>query len=338
MFLSDYDYDLPPELIAQKPLEDRSASRMLVLPKNGGSINDAAFEDLPTYLSAGDVLVLNNTKVSAIRLHGKKSTGALVEALLLRESSLPNSFMALVKPGKRLKVGAEIHFAGDLKATVTGEGLNGERELTFFEPISGLTETLHRFGSVPLPPYITTALEDPDRYQTVFAEHPGSSAAPTASLHFTKRLMEEIAMKGVRIAYVTLSVGIDTFRPVEATNLDDHVMHGETCTIGDATAGLINDRKGRLIAVGTTAVRTIETFADQDGSVQSGTRDTRIFIKPGYQWRAVDGMLTNFHLPRTTMLMMISAMVGREPLMNAYAHAIREHYRFLSFGDAMLVI
>ena len=311
---------------------------MLVLPRDGSALHDDKFRNIPGYLEEGNVLVLNNTKVSAVRLLGRKPSGAVVEALLLRESTSTSTFIALVKPGKRLRLGAEIQFEGGLKAVVTNEFAQGQRELTFTEPAEGLSEAIRLAGTVPLPPYITERLDNPDRYQTVFAEHPGSSAAPTASLHFTKRLIKEIETKGVKIAYVTLNVGIDTFRPVEATNLEDHVMHGETCVVGDHAAEAINGRKGRVMAVGTTAVRTLESFADKSRQITTGTKDTRVFIRPGYEWQIVDGILTNFHLPRTTMLMMIAALVGRESLMIAYGCAIEERYRFLSFGDAMLII
>lgn len=309
---------------------------MLVVPKVDGEVQDKHFTDILDYLAPGDVLVLNNTRVTALRLFGQKPTGAAVELLILRSTGTEGKFLALVKPGKRLRVGARIELQEGLVATIVGETEGGVREVAF-SPHPRLEEALKRAGQVPLPPYITTRLGDPSRYQTVFAEVPGSSAAPTASLHFTPLMIEEIKSKGIQIAPVTLDVGIDTFRPIESETAEAHKMHGEVCRIGEPSARIINERKGRLIAVGTTAVRTIESFA-RAGQVQAGETNTKIFITPGYHWQAVDGLLTNFHLPRTTMLMMVAAMIGRERLMGAYAHAIESRYRFLSFGDAMLII
>lgn len=310
---------------------------MLVVPKAGGPVQDELFIDFPNHLVSGDVLVLNNTRVTALRLFGNKPTGAKIEVLLLRQLAEANTFCALVKPAKRLRVGSRIIFGTNLGATIVEELDGGLRSLTF-DAIPNLSEALQEAGQVPLPPYIAEKLRDPERYQTIFAEQPGSSAAPTASLHFTKWLLDEIMAKGVQVAYVTLDVGIDTFRPIEVETAEAHQMHGETCRITAKAANLMNERSGRLIPVGTTAVRTIESFADESGEIRSGEQSTRLFIKPGYEWRAVDGMLTNFHLPRTTMMMMVSALASREQVMTAYAHAIRSQYRFLSFGDAMLII
>lgn len=309
---------------------------MLVVPKGEDGVRDKHFTDILDYLAPGDVLVLNNTRVTALRLFGQKPTGAAVELLLLRSAGTEGRFLALVKPGKRLRVGARIELQDGLVATIVGENEGGVREVAF-NPHPRLDEALKRAGQVPLPPYITTRLSDPSRYQTVFAEVPGSSAAPTASLHFTPHMLEEVKSKGIQIVPVTLDVGIDTFRPIESETAEAHKMHGEVCRIGEPSAQIINERKGRLIAVGTTAVRTIESFA-RAGRVQAGETNTKIFITPGYHWQAVDGMLTNFHLPRTTMLMMVAAMIGRDRLMEAYAHAVKSRYRFLSFGDAMLII
>ena len=309
---------------------------MLVVSKANGELRDKHFTDILDYLAPGDVLVLNNTRVTASRLFGQKPTGAAVELLILRSTGTEGRFLALVKPGRRLRVGAQIELQEGLIATIVGENDGGVREVAF-SPRPGLEEALQRAGQVPLPPYITTRLSDPSRYQTVFAEVPGSSAAPTASLHFTPLMIEEIRLKGIQIAPVTLDVGIDTFRPIESVTAEAHKMHGEVCRIGESSARIINERRGRVIAVGTTAVRTIESFA-RAGQVQAGETNTKIFIKPGYDWQAVDGMLTNFHLPRTTMLMMVAAMIGRDRLMGAYAHAVESRYRFLSFGDAMLII
>lgn len=333
--LSDYDYDLPERLIAQTPLEDRAASRLLVLPRVEGPIQHRAFGDVPSLLREGDLLVMNDTRVSALRLRGRKPTGAEVEALLLSEES-PGTFVALMRPGKRLRVGARVLF-DDLAATVEAELPDGQRRLRF-DPHPGLSNRMRSIGTVPLPPYIHAALADPERYQTVIARTPGSAAAPTAALHFTPTLLDTLKDQGVEIATVTLSVGLDTFRPVESETLEDHRMHGEVCEVPPETAEAVSRCRGRVVAVGTTSVRTLEAFAEGQRRLATGRRTSRLFIRPGYEWRIVDGMFTNFHLPKTTMLMMLSALVGRERLLAAYAEAIREEYRFLSFGDSMLVV
>ncbi len=333
--LSDYDYDLPERLIAQTPLEDRAASRLLVLPRAEGSARHLRFTDVPSLLREGDLLVLNDTRVSAWRLRGHKPTGGEVEALLLSEES-SGVFTALVRPGKRLRTGARIVF-GDLEATVEAELDGGQLRLAF-APVPNLTERLREIGTVPLPPYIHAALADPERYQTVVAQKPGSAAAPTAALHFTPEILQTLRNQGVETATVTLSVGLDTFRPVESENLDAHVMHGEVCEVAEETAEAVARCRGRVVAVGTTSVRTLETFAEGPRRLATGRRTSKLFIRPGYRWQIVDGMFTNFHLPKTTMLMMLSALVGRERLLEAYAEAVREEYRFLSFGDSMLVI
>ncbi len=333
--LSDYDYHLPEPLIAQTPLDDRAASRLLVLPKAGGPPQHRRFAEVPSLLREGDLLVLNDTRVSALRLMGRKPTGAEVEALLLSEER-PGSFVALMRPGKRLRTGARVLF-DDLGATVEAERTDGQRLLTFDETPM-LAERLRSIGTVPLPPYIHEALADPERYQTVIANRPGSAAAPTAALHFTSEMLDRLREQGVEIATVTLSVGLDTFRPVESEDLDRHAMHGEVCEVPPETAEAVARCRGRVVAVGTTSVRTLETFAEGPRRLATGRRTSKLFIRPGYEWKIVDGMFTNFHLPKTTMLMMLSALVGRERLLGAYREAIREEYRFLSFGDSMLVI
>lgn len=333
--LSDYDYDLPPELIAQEPLADRTASRLLCLHRDTGQVEHLMFTDVPRLLHPGDLLVMNDTRVTALRLLGRKVTGGEVEALLLRPSA-PGSYEALMRPGRRLKPGARVFF-GDVAATVVAELPDGRRELRF-DPVADLENRLQEIGSAPLPPYITQALADPERYQTVIARQGGSSAAPTAGLHFSSEMLDELRRRGVQTATVTLDVGIDTFRPVQTENLDQHRMHGERCEVPEETAEKIASCRGRVIAVGTTTVRTLETSADGYRSVRPGSVVSTLFIRPGYTFRAVDAMFTNFHLPRTSMLIMLAALVDRESLMNAYREAIQQNYRFLSFGDSMLVL
>ena len=333
--LSDYDYLLPESLIAQTPLDDRSASRLLHLPLDGGPVRHRLFTDVPEILREGDLLVLNDTRVSALRLRGRKPTGAEVEALLLSEPT-SGTFVALMRPGKRLRTGARVLF-DDLQATIEAELPDGMRRLRF-DPHPMLSTRLHEIGTVPLPPYIHTALPDAERYQTVIAHVPGSAAAPTAALHFTPELLGALQARGVEIATVTLSVGLDTFRPVEKEDLAGHVMHGEVCEVSPETADAVARCRGRIVAVGTTSVRTLETFAVGPRRLATGRRDSKLFIRPGFEWRIVDGMFTNFHLPKTTMLMMLSAMVGRDRLFAAYAEAVEARYRFLSFGDSMLLL
>lgn len=334
--LSDYDYQLPEELIAQTPLEDRSSSRLLHLDRASGGIQDRTFRDVLDILNPDDLLVWNNTRVTALRLFGQKPTGGAVEALLLQELS-PGSFTALLKPGKRLRPGAKIEFAGGLVAEVIRELDEPIKEIRF-EPVASLNERLREFGLVPLPPYIHESLADPERYQTVYARSGGSAAAPTAGLHFTPDLIEEIRLKGVQMAHVTLDVSLDTFRPVMVENLDEHRMHGEVCRVPEETAQKVSECKGRVIAVGTTTARTLESFAIGEGNLDAGEKRTSIFIRPGYDWQIVNGMFTNFHMPKTTMLMMISALAGRQNIVRAYAHAVQHRYRFLSFGDSMLIL
>lgn len=329
--LSDYDYSLPDELIAQEPLADRSASRLLWLHRDSGDVEHRRFADVVEILQPTDTLVLNDTRVTARRLFGRRPTGGQIEALLVRD--LGNGrYEALLKPAKRLKPGSEIEFEGGTKAIVEQRG-DPMQTIRFLQNL-----VIESLGEVPLPPYITHRLSDPERYQTVYAQAGGSAAAPTAGLHFTTAILDQLRAKGVRIAHVTLDVGIDTFRPVQSENLDEHTMHGEQCTISPAAADMINSAPGRIIAVGTTAVRTLESLATGPRRVRAGSTDTRLFIRPGYEFRIIDGMFTNFHLPRTTMLMMISALASRETIFRSYAEAVQERYRFLSFGDSMLLL
>lgn len=332
---SDYDYDLPESAIAQRPLEDRSDSRLLWLHLDGSPITHHRFRDVPELLHSGDLLVVNDTRVTALRLVGRKATGARVEALLL-EPREPGRYVALMKPGKRLPPGTQIEFGDSLRAEV-GVDLGEGRKLLLFATDLSLDDRLQRAGATPLPPYIHETLADPERYQTVYAASPGSAAAPTAGLHFTPEVLAALKSAGVQLARVTLDVSMDTFRPVQHEDLDLHPMHGERCTLPEETAEAVRTCRGRIIAVGTTAVRTLETFATDSG-IRSGTQTSKLFIRPGYRFRLVQGMFTNFHMPRTTMLMMISALAGRERVFEAYAEALRSGYRFLSFGDSMLIL
>ena len=340
MNVSDFNFELPQELIAQDPLEDRSSSRLLVLDKNTGEIEHRGFRDIVSYLKKGDCLVINDTKVIPARLLGEKEeTKARIEVLLLKRKE-KNVWETLVKPGKKAKPGTVISFGdGLLKGTVINVVEEGNRLVQFsYEGI--FEEILDRLGQMPLPPYITHQLKDKNRYQTVYAKHDGSAAAPTAGLHFTKELLEQIEQMGVTIAHVTLHVGLGTFRPVKAENMDHH-MHSEFYVIEEEEAGKINHIKrqgGRIICVGTTSCRTIESAAQEDGTVKSGSGWTDIFIYPGYQFKVLDGLITNFHLPESTLVMLVSALAGREHVLNAYEEAIRERYRFFSFGDAMLLL
>ena len=337
---SDFYFDLPQELIAQDPLEDRSSSRLLVLDKETGEMEHRVFHDIVEYLHEGDCLVLNNTKVIPARLMGtKKDTGATIEVLLLkrRENDI---WETLVKPGKKAKPGTGITFGdGLLTGTVVDIVDEGNRLIQFsYEGI--FEEVLDKLGEMPLPPYITHKLQDKNRYQTVYAKYEGSAAAPTAGLHFTKELLAQVAAKGVKIAYVTLHVGLGTFRPVKEENVLEHHMHSEFYQVTPEAAKLINDTKaagGRVICVGTTSCRTIESAADQNGVVQAGCGDTEIFIYPGYQFKVLDNLITNFHLPESTLIMLVSALAGREHVLHAYETAVEMKYRFFSFGDAMFI-
>lgn len=339
MRVDDFDYALPPELIAQVPVEPRDHSRLLVLHRQSGTVEHRHFFDLPQYLRPGDVLVINETRVIPARLYGRKETGARVEALLLRPMS-DRQWEALVRPGRRLQPGTRVIFSDELSAVVA-DILPGGNRLLEFEYHGDFAALLDRLGRVPLPPYITAELTDPERYQTVYGRERGSAAAPTAGLHFTPDLLERIAAQGVDIARLTLHVGIGTFRPVKVERVEDHEMHQEYYSASPAATERINAaraRGGRVVAVGTTSVRTLETLADERGTIHAGEGWTGIYIYPGYRYRAVDVMITNFHLPKSTLLMLVSAFAGRERVMAAYAEAIAQRYRFFSFGDAMLIV
>ncbi len=340
MNVTDYNFDLPQELIAQDPLEDRSSSRLLVLNKETGEMEHRVFRDIVEYLHPGDCLVINDTKVIPARLLGvKEDTGAHVEVLLLkrRENDI---WETLVKPGKKCRPGAVLSFGdGLLKGTVLDVVDEGNRLIQFsYEGI--FEQILDQLGQMPLPPYITHQLKDKNRYQTVYAVHEGSAAAPTAGLHFTKELLKQIEDMGVKIAHVTLHVGLGTFRPVKVDNILDHHMHSEFYMVEESEAKKINDTKaegGRVICVGTTSCRTIESATDENGILKAGSGWTEIFIYPGYKFKILDCLITNFHLPESTLVMLVSALAGRENILNAYQEAIKERYRFFSFGDAMFI-
>ena len=341
MKTSDFYFDLPKELIAQDPLQDRSSSRLLKLNRETGEIEHRHFTDILDYLKEGDLLVLNNTKVIPARLLGvKEETGANVEVFLLKRRS-EDTWETLVKPGKKLKPGTKVSFGdGILKAEILETLEDGGRIVKFlFDGI--FEEILDKLGEMPLPPYITHKLQDRDRYQTVYAKYDGSVAAPTAGLHFTNELLEKVKEKGVDIAYVTLHVGLGTFRPVKADDILEHVMHSESYIISKEASDKINNTKkagGRIICVGTTSVRTLESAACDDGSVPACEGDTSIFIYPGYKFKVLDGLITNFHLPESTLVMLVSAFAGRKNVLAAYEKAVEEKYRFFSFGDAMMII
>jgi S-adenosylmethionine:tRNA ribosyltransferase-isomerase len=336
MLLSDFDYDLPDEAIAQDPLDDRASSKLLHIDRQTGQMHDRCFRDVVNILQPGDLVVVNDTRVTALRLFGTKPTGARVEALLLQEEE-PGTFIALLKPGKRLKEGAQIEFEDDLVATVQSN-LDGARKRIVFEPKKDLQQRLESCGRLPLPPYIVKPLKNGERYQTVYASNPGSAAAPTAGLHFTSEIIKTLKHNGVQFATITLDVSVDTFRPVQVNDPKDHEMHGERCTIPVETAAAINATKGRIIGVGTTTVRTLESFAVGQKRVEPGTTISKLFIRPGYAFKVIDGMFTNFHMPKTTMLLMISALASHDLVMRSYVHALKEGYRFLSFGDSMLIL
>ena len=334
---SDFYFDLPQELIAQDPLEDRSSSRLLVVDKKTGKTEHKIFRDIVDYLNPGDCLVLNNTKVIPARLYGERAeTGGAVEVLLLKRKE-NDVWETLVKPGKKCKPGQRLVFGdGKLKATVLETIEDGNRLIQFeYEGI--WEEVLDSLGEMPLPPYITHKLADKNRYQTVYAKFEGSAAAPTAGLHFTPELLKKIEDKGIKLAYVTLHVGLGTFRPVKEENILDHHMHTEVYQVTKEAADIINETKksgGRVICVGTTSCRTVESASDEDGIVKAGSGDTSIFIYPGYKFKVLDCLITNFHLPESTLVMLVSALAGRENVLAAYEEAIREKYRFFSFGDA----
>ena len=338
---SDFYFELPDELIAQDPLEDRSSSRLLVLDRGTGAVSHHVFREIEQFLMPGDCLVLNDTKVIPARLYGERAdTGGRVEVLLLKRRG-NDIWETLVRPGKKCRPGARLAFGdGLLQAEVLEMVEEGNRLIRFsYEGI--FEEILDRLGEMPLPPYITHKLADKNRYQTVYARYEGSAAAPTAGLHFTAELLDSIAKKGVHVVFVTLHVGLGTFRPVKEENVLDHHMHSEVYNVSEEAAERINRTKeagGRVICVGTTACRTLESAADEGGRVQAGSGDTDIFIYPGYRFKVLDALITNFHLPESTLVMLVSALAGRENVLNAYAEAVREKYRFFSFGDAMLVI
>lgn len=339
MLLADFDYELPEELIAQRPHEPRDGSRLIVLNKETGKLAHRHFYDVPGFLESGDTLIFNDTKVLPARLIGiKRETGAKIEVFLLNRKN-GDDWEVLVKPGKRARPGAVIRFSDELSCEIIAATDFGGRIARFsYQGI--FEELLDRLGDTPLPPYIKEKLADKDRYQTVYARFSGSAAAPTAGLHFTPELMQEIADKGVHLGYVTLHVGLGTFRPVNVEQITEHVMHSEYYSVPEATAQLINrtrERGRRVIAVGTTAIRTLET-AGAGGKVAAGSGWTNIFIYPGYQFNMIDGLITNFHLPKSTLLMLVSAFAGRDAVMAAYREAIERRYRFFSFGDAMLII
>lgn len=340
MKTSDFYFELPEELIAQDPLEDRSSSRLMVLDKNTGEITHRIFHDVTEYLHPGDCLVINDTKVIPARLIGaKEDTGAKIEILLLKRKE-NDIWETLVKPGKKCRPGAKVVFgSGELRAEILEVLEDGNRLVQFsYEGI--FEEVLDRLGQMPLPPYITHKLQDKNRYQTVYAKYEGSAAAPTAGLHFTKELLKEIEDSGVQIARVTLHVGLGTFRPVKVENVLEHHMHSEYYHVSRGAADIINETRkngGRVISVGTTSTRTLESVAQEDGTIVPGSGNTEIFIYPGYKFKAIDGLITNFHLPESTLLMLVSALAGKEHILAAYEEAVEERYRFFSFGDAMFI-
>lgn len=336
---SDFWFDLPEELIAQTPLEKRDTSRLLHLDKETGEVQHLHFSDIKQFLRKGDCLILNDSRVLPARLIGHRETGGQVELLLLRDLG-GDEWECLVKPGRKAKPGTDVFFGnGELKATVLSTGEGGTRTVKFtYEGI--FLEVLEALGRMPLPPYIHEELRDNERYQTVYSRAVGSAAAPTAGLHFTNELLDEIKAMGVNIGFVTLHVGLGTFRPVKEDDILNHEMHSEFCMMPAETAQLINDTKaagGRVISVGTTSSRTIESFAAEDGSMKETSGWTDIFIYPGYRFKCVDALITNFHLPESTLIMLVSALAGRENVLNAYKIAVEEKYRFFSFGDAMMI-
>ena len=335
----DFWYDLPEELIAQTPLERRDGSRLMVLNRETGEVQHKHFYDIIDYLNPGDCLVMNDSRVLPARLMGHRPTGGVVEVLLLRD--LGNKrWECLCKPGRKMQVGSEVIFGdGELTAVVREVREDGNRVVEFrFEGI--FLEVLERLGKMPLPPYIKEELQDQERYQTVYSKEVGSAAAPTAGLHFTKELLEKIREKGVNEAFVTLHVGLGTFRPVKAEEVTDHHMHSELCMMTAETANMLNETKrngGRIICVGTTSCRTLESLVNDDGTFEAKSGWTDIFIYPGYTFKAMDALVTNFHLPESTLVMLVSAFAGREHVLNAYEEAVKQRYRFFSFGDAMFI-
>ncbi len=339
MKTSDFDFQLPEELIAQTPLERRDASRLLTLDRESGAVGHHHFYDLPRFLRPGDCLVLNDSRVLPARLIGHRPTGGACEVLLLVDKG-GDLWECLVRPGRKLKPGAQVIFGdGQLTATVEEELNDGKRAVRFhYQGI--FLEILEQLGRMPLPPYIKAELQDQERYQTVYSKVVGSAAAPTAGLHFTPELLEQVREMGVKVCYVTLHVGLGTFRPVKAEEITDHEMHSEFCQISQETADIINETKrngGRVICVGTTSCRTVESFAAEDGTMSERSGWTSIFIYPGYKFKVLDALITNFHLPQSTLIMLVSALAGREHVLAAYEEAVREKYRFFSFGDAMFI-
>ncbi len=341
MDIKDFYYDLPEALIAQTPLGDRTASRLMVLDRKNKTIEHKHFYDITDYLSEGDCLVMNNTRVIPARLYGtKEGSGGKIEFLLLKRLSI-DTWELILRPGKKAKVGSRFVFGdGRLKAEVIEVKDDGNR-IVHFEFDGVWEEILDSLGEMPLPPYIKEKLEDKNRYQTVYSKIEGSAAAPTAGLHFTDELLEKLRKKGIKTAFVTLHVGLGTFRPVSVDNIEEHKMHTEFYQVSKETADIINETRkngGRIVCVGTTSVRTLESSSNDDGTVLAGSGDTSIFIYPGYKFKTVDALITNFHLPESTLLMLISALYDRESIMQAYSEAIKEEYRFFSFGDAMFII
>ena len=340
MNIKEFYYDLPEELIAQDPLADRSSSRLLTLDKNSGAFSHHVFRDIVDYLNPGDCLVINNTKVIPARLMGEKEgTGAGIEVLLLKRKE-NDVWETLVKPGKKARPGARISFGNGLLVGEVVDVVEEGNRLIKFEYEGIFEEILDQLGQMPLPPYITHRLEDKNRYQTVYAKHDGSAAAPTAGLHFTPELLETIKAKGVKVAEVTLHVGLGTFRPVKVENILEHHMHSEFYMVEEDQAAIINETKkngGRVICVGTTSCRTLESATGEDGILKAGSGWTEIFIYPGYKFKILDALITNFHLPESTLLMLVSALAGRDNVMAAYEEAVKERYRFFSFGDAMFI-
>jgi len=337
---SDFYFDLPEELIAQTPLKDRTSSKLMVIDRETGEIKHQVFKDILNYLQDGDCLVINNTRVLPARIYGYKDTGAKIEFLLLKRVS-DNRWETLVKPGRKAKVDAEFTFGdGLMKGKIVGMADEGARIIEFeYEGV--FEEVLEQIGQMPLPPYITETLTDQERYQTVYSKERGSAAAPTAGLHFTEELMQALKDKGVKICTVMLHVGLGTFRPVKEEHILDHKMHSEYYEVTQETANIINDTKangGRVFAVGTTSTRTLESVVDENGLVQPSKGWTEIFIYPGYEFKVIDGLITNFHLPESTLIMLVSALSTKDRIMNAYKVAVEEEYRFFSFGDAMLLI
>ncbi len=335
----DFWYDLPEELIAQTPLQQRDSSRLLVLHKDGGELEHRHFYDILDYLNPGDCLVMNDSRVLPARLLGHRPTGGAVEVLLLRDLG-DKKWECLCKPGRKMQEGSEVIFgSGELTATVREVKEDGNRVVEFhYEGI--FLEVLERLGKMPLPPYIKEELQDQERYQTVYSREVGSAAAPTAGLHFTQELLEKAREKGIKTAFVTLHVGLGTFRPVKAEEISEHHMHAELCMISRETAQILNQTKaegGRIVCVGTTSCRTLESLVNEDGSFEARTKWTEIFIFPGYKFKALDALITNFHLPESTLVMLVSALAGRENVLHAYEEAVKARYRFFSFGDAMFI-